>query len=98
MAAKPSPRQVSPLAKRGDYAIKSAIEYPEAAKRFQQVTASPPQLRAFLYAMPKGGDLHNHLSGAAYAEGLIRMGASLGNCFDAKTTTVSPQKIMFSAD
>ena len=90
VAAKPSPSQVSPLAKRGDYAVKSAIEYPEAAKRFQQVVASPPQLRAFLYAMPKGGDLHNHLSGAAYAEGLIRMGASLGNCFDAKTTTVAP--------
>lgn len=28
--------------------------------------ATDSQLYAFLYAMPKGGDLHNHLSGSAY--------------------------------
>jgi adenosine deaminase CECR1 len=30
--------------------------------------ATPEQLYTFLYALPKGGDLHNHLSGAARAE------------------------------
>ena len=34
--------------------------------------ANPLQLRHFLYGMPKGGDLHNHLSGAVYAESWIR--------------------------
>jgi len=29
---------------------------------------SPPLLEAFLREMPKGGDLHNHLIGAVYAE------------------------------
>jgi adenosine deaminase CECR1 len=42
-----------------------------AAERwFEDVkaTASPEQLYRFLYAMPKGGDLHNHLTGAVRSE------------------------------
>src|SRR5262245_7205731 len=37
---------------------------------FEEVkkTATPEQLYTFLYALPKGGDLHNHLSGAALSE------------------------------
>jgi adenosine deaminase CECR1 len=31
-------------------------------------TATPQQLYTFLYALPKGGDLHNHLDGAIIAE------------------------------
>ncbi len=31
-------------------------------------TATPQQLYTFLYALPKGGDLHNHLTGAARSE------------------------------
>ncbi len=31
-------------------------------------TAAPEQLYTFLYALPKGGDLHNHLTGAARSE------------------------------
>src|SRR4029077_6709010 len=36
---------------------------------------NPLQLRHFLLNMPKGGDLHNHLSGAVYAESWIRAAA-----------------------
>ncbi|MHB8499954.1 MAG: adenosine deaminase family protein [Candidatus Acidiferrales bacterium] len=36
---------------------------------------NPLQLRHFLLGMPKGGDLHNHLSGAVYAESWIRAAA-----------------------
>jgi adenosine deaminase CECR1 len=31
-------------------------------------SATPEQLYTFLYALPKGGDLHNHLTGAALSE------------------------------
>jgi len=31
-------------------------------------SATPEQLYTFLYALPKGGDLHNHLTGAALAD------------------------------
>ena len=37
-------------------------------------------LRLFLQAMPKGGDLHNHLGGAIYAEDLLRWAADGGLC------------------
>ena len=37
--------------------------------------ANPLQLRNLLKKMPKGADLHNHLSGAVYAESWIRAAA-----------------------
>jgi adenosine deaminase len=43
------------------------------AGRFEQARQSPSQLRAFLYRMPKGGDLHSHLSGAAYADDRVTL-------------------------
>ncbi len=43
-------------------------EQQTAAAMEQARAAGPPALHAFLAAMPKGGDLHNHLAGAVYAE------------------------------
>ncbi len=60
-----------------------------AAARFAASKSVPPLLRAFLYRMPKGGDLHNHLSGAAYAEAIIRTGAARGICVAPDTAQVS---------
>jgi len=42
----------------------------EFGARFETLkrTATPVQLYTFLYAMPKGGDLHNHLGGAVRSE------------------------------
>jgi adenosine deaminase len=36
-----------------------------AAARLDRIAARPALLRIFLQAMPKGGDLHHHLSGRA---------------------------------
>ncbi len=38
--------------------------------RFEEIkrTAQPAELYTFLYALPKGGDLHNHLGGAGRSE------------------------------
>jgi adenosine deaminase len=41
-------------------------------------------LYSFLYGMPKGGDLHNHLSGAIYAESWIRVAGTDHLCVDVK--------------
>jgi adenosine deaminase len=57
-------------------------EQAAAAARFDEVAASPTRLRIFLQAMPKGGDLHNHLSGAPYAEDYIDWAAETGYCLD----------------
>lgn len=44
------------------------------------VRQGPPALRAFLTEFPKGADLHVHLSGAVYAETLIRDAGEDGLC------------------
>ena len=48
----------------------------------ESVRKQPPLLLAFLHEMPKGGDLHNHLAGAIYAEDLIDFAASDNLCVD----------------
>ncbi|MFJ6631994.1 hypothetical protein ACIQMR_11445 [Streptomyces sp. NPDC091376] len=50
----------------------------------------PEALRAFFRALPKGGDLHHHLSGAAPTEFLIRLAGEDGLCVDASMTAVPP--------
>jgi adenosine deaminase len=52
------------------------------AHQLDTARANPLDLRAFLVGMPKGGDLHNHLDGAVYAETLIREGAEDQLCVD----------------
>ena len=49
--------------------VLSASAAPFSA-RFEEIkrTAKPAQLYTFLYSLPKGGDLHNHLGGAGRAE------------------------------
>ena len=44
-----------------------------------------PALEAFFRTMPKGADLHNHLSGAVYAETWIREAAAGNLCVNGKT-------------
>lgn len=39
-------------------------------------------LYAFLHEMPKGGDLHNHITGAGYAENYVRFAMQAGLCVD----------------
>jgi adenosine deaminase len=53
--------------------------------RFAQLRNDPPSLYAFLLRMPKGGDLHNHVSGAVYAESYLRVAAVDGLCANLKT-------------
>ncbi|TJZ57318.1 adenosine deaminase [Streptomyces piniterrae] len=53
---------------------------------FEQVRDNPARLRAFLRSMPKGGDLHTHLSGAVPAESLIAFAADDGLCIDSTTS------------
>lgn len=53
---------------------RAALAYDEARRE------GPLALRAFLYKMPKGADLHVHLSGAIYAETFIREAGEDGLC------------------
>jgi adenosine deaminase len=58
----------------------------KTARYFESIRKDPSQLTAFLHDMPKGGDLHNHLDGAIYAEDLIDFAASDNLCVDRTTS------------
>jgi len=52
------------------------------ARAYETTRANPLDLHAFLVRMPKGADLHYHLSGGIYAESFIRVAAEEGLCVD----------------
>jgi len=59
-----------------------------AARAFDAAKKQGPlALRDFLVGMPKGADLHVHLSGAVYAEGWVRAAGEDGLCIDSKALT-----------
>ncbi|MFF2011843.1 adenosine deaminase [Streptomyces sp. NPDC058195] len=58
--------------------------------RLAALRDNPARLTAFFKALPKGGDLHNHLSGAVTTEYLIKLATEDGLCIDATTTAVAP--------
>jgi hypothetical protein len=61
---------------------------PVLTRHFADIRARTPELTAFLRAMPKGGDLHSHLVGSAYAEEYIAWGIAEKMCADAKAKKI----------
>ncbi len=57
------------------------------ARDMEAARQNPLTLRTWLYKMPKGADLHIHLTGAIYAESFIRAAAEDNLCVD--TTKLS---------
>src|SRR5215472_12350835 len=62
----------------------------KTARYMESVRNQPSLLEEFLRRMPKGGDLHNHLSGAVYAESFIRWAVQDGLCVDTIIATFVP--------
>ncbi len=75
-AAPPSPGAQGPQ-------VPSGVESAFAGVRYD-----PARLYPFLRDMPKGGDLHTHLSGAVYAESFLRWAAEDGRCVDVARLTI----------
>ena len=59
------------------------------ARYLASIKNNPSLLLAFLTEMPKGGDLHNHLSGAIYAESYLRWAAEDGLCMITATLSIA---------
>jgi adenosine deaminase len=57
------------------------------ARRLAAIRNQPLLLEAFLREMPKGGDLHNHLSGSVYAESYLKWAAEDNLCIVTATFT-----------
>ncbi len=62
----------------------------QAAALFDKVAANPARLRVFLQAMPKGGDLHNHLWGQPTAEQFLQWGGDAGLCVSRAKLAIVP--------
>src|SRR5438105_9769310 len=84
--AKASPRFLSLLLSISFLTALSPAQTPEqhTSNYFESIRKSPPLLEAFLRVMPKGGDLHNHLSGAVYAESYLQYAIDDKLCIDRK--------------
>lgn len=65
---------------------------------FESIRKSPPRMLAFLLKMPKGGDLHNHLSGGIYAESYIQWAAEKGLCVNQRTMSLTQAPCDRAAD
>jgi adenosine deaminase len=61
-----------------------------AARYLESVRKQPPLVLAFVRDLPKGGDLHNHLDGAIYAEDLVDFAASGSLCVDRTSSRLLP--------
>jgi adenosine deaminase len=59
-------------------------------RRMAELRKSPPELFAFLYKMPKGADLHNHLSGAIYAEDFLEEAMEKRLCVEKSVMALVP--------
>jgi hypothetical protein len=76
-------------ASNGPAAAASAAEE-GTAKYLESVRDKPLQLMGFLERLPKGGDLHHHLTGAVYAESYINYAVEDGDCIDRATFKILP--------
>src|SRR5260370_3690032 len=72
------------------FAQRAASSEQKTSQHFQSIRNHPWLLMDFLREMPKGGDLHNHLSGAVYAESFIRWAVQDELCVDRGTSTLLP--------
>ncbi|TWB47054.1 adenosine deaminase [Nitrospirillum viridazoti] len=70
----------------------AAPQTPESrtAALFRHLRADPVRLAMFLRRMPKGADLHNHMSGGIYAENMVDWAAAESACVDPKALVLKP--------
>ncbi|MCM0270026.1 hypothetical protein [Bacteroides fragilis] len=59
---------------------------------FESIKGNHAALRQFFTAMPKGGDVHNHLTGSAYAETYFELAASKGMFVNPETGRLYAKK------
>ncbi len=77
-------------AQTGSAALDDPAREAAVARLIETARTSPPALRVLLRGMPKGGDLHNHLAGAIFAEDFLAWAGEKGYCVDPAGLTVVP--------
>ena len=84
----PPAAKARPSFSRARSADNEAASAARTARYFNAVRGEPGLLLDFVARMPKGGDLHNHLSGAVYAESYVTYAAADGDCVDLSTLSL----------
>lgn len=74
----------------GNDRAQSATPTDRTARYMQSIREKPWLLNDFLARMPKGADLHHHLTGAVYAESYIDYAVEEGDCIDRATYKILP--------
>jgi len=79
------------VAKEQQQAESHTPETPEgrAEKALSEARANSGAIYALLKEMPKGGDLHNHITGAVYAESLLQFAADSGLCIERQSLALT---------
>jgi adenosine deaminase len=60
------------------------------AEYLESVRNNPVLLEAFVREIPKGGDVHTHLSGIPYAESYLQWAANDGSCISTTSWLIAP--------
>ncbi len=76
-----------------DNAVNLELRELATAQKLESLRNDSSALYQFLKAMPKGADLHNHLSGAVTTERLIEWAIADNLCVDPKTWTAGSCKL-----
>ena len=72
----------------GEWSTTASRDEARAVRAFDAAKRSPLALHAFLARMPKGADLHMHLSGAIYAETFLQEAAEDNLCINPSLLTL----------
>jgi hypothetical protein len=62
----------------------------QATRWLEKYRDRPRMVRTFVQRMPKGGDIHSHLSGAVYAEHYLQWAMEDGYCVDPAAVKLVP--------
>src|SRR5215469_5712517 len=84
----------SGFAQAGSSAASPTAGERRTALSLNSARGNPLALRAFLVTMPKGADLHNHLSGAVYAESFIRAAVEDNLCVDPASDSFAKAQVL----
>jgi len=88
------PSSIAKLVERGwaisdfDESLTNRIQEESVSDVFKKFQQNPQKLRSFLEAMPKGGNIHHHLSGAVYAEDIFQIGVSKNLCVNLERKNI----------
>lgn len=72
----------------GSSAIADTVNEANTARYFDSIQSDSKQLKHFLWAMPKGADLHVHVTGATFAENMLNYAYPDNLCVNPMTFAV----------